>query len=105
AAARVQPFVAGSNTLASRMPVLASAWPPTTSTRPSGSITWPAQNKPDVELGTAVNSWVVGFQRRADEVFQASQASHTSTSPVYRSVACTATSGQFIAADHCPWPA
>ena len=40
-------------------------WPPTTITRPSASVDWPAQWRSPNVAGTGVNAFVPGSQTRA----------------------------------------
>src|SRR5262245_41814362 len=99
---RVQSPVPGSKTLALLTPTSSPLWPPTTTSRPSGSWAVPAQNIGWNRLGAPVKDWVVGFQRRAEGVWLYSQTCQTSTSPVRSSAMLTATTGQLIVGPHCP---
>src|SRR5512144_861484 len=71
--ARDHEFVPASKSVAFLMPTSALTLPPTISVRPSASRTWPAQKR-FVELGTATNAFVTGFQLRCEfgASFQAS---------------------------------
>src|SRR5215831_10506990 len=94
--------VAVSKAFTAGMPVSAPLWPPTTSSLPSASCTWPEQKICVVWLGMGVNAPVLGFQTVADAVPPVSHASHNRTLPVGRRDAWTASSGQFVSGPH--WP-
>src|SRR5919108_3581966 len=73
------------------------SWPPTTRTRPSASVTWPAQWVSPNGAGVAVNSPVVGFHTRACE-----PCDQTSTLPLCSSTLCLPCTPQSSTGPHCP---
>src|SRR3954468_3669006 len=99
-ATRVHVRVNGSKILVSRVPISPPPWPPITIRRPSLNSAWPAQNTSPGAV-TVVTVFVCGSQRRASDCGP-SYPSHTSTSRVGSSEACTATTGQSIAGAHVP---
>src|ERR1051326_1668650 len=99
-ATRDQARVAGLKRFVSGSPMWAPLCPPATSTLPSGSRQWPAQNMLVRLFGTEVNAPVAGFQRRA--WLPKACPSQDRISPVASKFVCTATIGQATGAAHLP---
>ena len=103
-ATRFQVDVAGSKIVVStmpRLPVVYCPKPPMVRMRPSGRCALPAQKMLSGALRVVGKVCEVAFQ--TDVGWGCCQPSHTSRLPVLSRTEWTATSGQFMSADH--WPA
>lgn len=101
-ATRVQAEVVGSKMDVSTIPicpVLRPPYPPTTSTRPSGSSAIPEQKMLSGAVWV-VNVCVLGFHTCVGS--GCCQPSHCKTFPLSRSTEWIETIGQLMSADHCP---
>src|SRR6476619_5172271 len=97
-APRVQVWAIGSNSDVMLCPLCGEpTWPPTTITRPSARVAWPAQWRSAKVAGASVNVPVVGSQTRA-----LSPVDQTRTLPVDSWIMCLAWTPQSRSGPHSP---